>query len=245
MNLPAEALRDLRRCGHAVFRYVVASIMAVMLFRFFSYAGRYWLPEEAQPQLSAIIQLAGALYLAVAVSAVQAVYFSVLGAAIDKPLWKHKGAVDALQRFFTPWLIINLLIITLTDIQTRFLAAEMNDIAALIEFSILAVSVAAIPVGGCIMHWGGLEWNELAEALRPLGRLFSQTLLPVAAGFALYALASARMIAVTGNMLVDMMFLTGTDIPLFMLEAYVFAMVWRICMHHRTLPPEDNDPFDF
>jgi len=245
MNLPTEALRDLQRCGPALFRYAVALLLTLCSYHCLAFAVECYLPEDTFQDMNALAQLFLAVYFAVAISAAQAVYLAILGAAIDKPLWKYKGAKDALQRFFVPWLIINLTLITLLDIQARFEMADRKDIAAFLEFVILAGNVLALPVGGCIMHWGSLRWNELGEALRPMARLFSMMMLPIMVGFMQYTLARARFFALTDNMLFNLMFLIMTDIPLLMIDAYIFTLVWRICMHHRSLPPENDNPFDF
>ncbi len=245
MNLPAEALKDLQRCGGPVLRFIVATMVTLLSYRLLIFGVQNGLGEESHPQMYPMARLLAAIYLAVAVSAVQALFLAQLGAAIDTPLWKYKGAQDALQRFFIPWLIINLFLITLVDIQTRFLAADREDVAALLELLVLAVHVFSVPVGACIMHWGALEWKELGDALRPLGRLLSLAILPFAIGFIQYALANARLLGLRENMLADLVFLSVTDVPLMLIEVFIFALVWRICMHHRSLPPVEENPFDF
>ncbi len=245
MNLPAEALKDLRQSMGAVLRYMIAVMLAVFSCRLLLFAAQHRFPEETYPQLFAMTRLLAFLYLAFAASAVQAVCLAMLGAEIDRPLWKYKGMSDALQRFFVPWLIINLFLITLVDIQSRLLAADMTDVAVLLEFVILMTHAAAMPVAACIMHWGALEWGELGEALRPLGRLFSLALLPFAVGIIQYLMSSARALGASDNMLIDLVYFSVTDVPLLLLEVFIFAMVWRICMHHRSLPPVDDNPLDF
>ncbi len=245
MDLPSEAFRDLQRCGSALLQYVVALLLALCSHRCMIFAITVWLPEEVYPGGAAAANLCAALYIAVILSAVQAVFLSVLGAAIDKPLWKCKGTADSLKRFFSLWLIINLVLITLLDIQARFVTADMKDMAAFMEFVIIAAHVTAMPVGACIMHWGAFNWHELADALKPIVRLFSMTLLPVIVGFIQYTLAGGRSLAMTENMLFNFLFFTITDVPLIVVDAYIFTLVWRICMHYRSLPPETEDPFDF
>lgn len=245
MNLPTEALRDLQRCGPALFRYIVALMLTLCAYRCLSFATGYWLPKETVPSLAPLAQLLSAVCLAAVMGMAQAVYLSVLGAAIDKPLWKYKGAKNALQQYFVLWFIINLTLITLLDVQARFEGADRKDIAAFFEFIIIAGHVLALPVGACIMHWGSMRWDELGDALRPITRLFSMMMLPIIVGFMQYTLSSARMFAMTDNVLFNLIFLTMTDIPLLMIETYIFALVWRICMHHRSLPPENDNPFEF
>jgi hypothetical protein len=245
MNLPTEALRDLQRCGPALFRYAVALLLALCSYHCILFGIELRLPQETFPNAAAMAHLAAVLYFAVVISMAQAVYLSMLGAAIDRPLWKYKGAKDALQRFFILWFIINLLMVTLLDIQARLMAANLKDAAAFLEFVILAGHVMAMPVGACIMHWGALQWNETGEALRPLLRLFSMTMFPIVIGFIQFTLASARLFALTDTILVNLIFLTITDIPLVMIDAYIFALIWRICMYHRSLPPDTENPLDF
>lgn len=245
MNLPTEALRDLQRCGFALFRYTVALLLVLCSYRCILYLIELWVPEETYPGAAAAMHLVTVLYFAVVISIAQAVYLSMLGAAIDRPLWKYKGAKDALSRFFILWFIINLLLLTLFDIQARLMSANLKDTAAFLEFVILAVHVVALPAGACIMHWGTLQWNEFGEAIRPLFRLFSLMLFPMVIGFIQFTLASARLFALTDTIFVNLIFLTITDIPLVMIDAYIFALVWRICMYHRSLPPDTENPFEF
>lgn len=245
MDLPSEAFRDLQRCGPALFRYVVALLLALCSHHCMMFAMPVWIPEETFPAFAALANLFAALYIAVVASAVQAVFLSILGAAVDRPLWKYKGAADSIKRFFPLWLIINLTLITLVDIQARLFVADIKDVAAFMEFIIIGGHVMAIPVGVCIMHWGAFHWHELADALKPMMRLFSMLLLPIVVGFIQYTLASGRGLAMTDNVLFNILFFTLTDIPLIMIDAYIFTLVWRICMHYRSLPPETEDPFDF
>lgn len=245
MNLPTEALRDLQRCGFALFRYTVALLLVLSSYRCILFLIEMWLPQETYTNAIATAQLFAVLLFAAVISMAQSVYFSLLGAAIDRPLWKYKGAKDALRRFFVLWFILNLLLVTLLDIQARLMSANLKDLAAFLEFVILAVHVTALPLGACLMHWGSLQWNEVGEALRPLFRLFSLTLFPIVIGFIQFTLASARVFALTENTLVNLIFFTITDIPLVMIDAYIFALIWRICMHHRSLPPDTENPFDF
>ena len=245
MDLPTAALRDLQRCGPALFRYVVATLLTLCSHRCISWTITVWLPEETWPALASLATLSTTLYLAVLLSAVQAVYFSHLGAIIDKPLWKYQGAKNALRRFFMLWLLINLFLITLVDIQTRLMAADARDAALSLEAVILAGHMLALPVGACIMHLGAFHWHELGEALRPFSRLFSMMLFPIFVGFIQYTLANARILVLTENLFFNLLFLTVTDIPLVLLEAYIFTLIWRVCMHHRSLPPETENPFDF
>lgn len=245
MDLPSEAFRDLQRCGPALFRYVVAVLLTLCSYHCISWTIDIWLPAADAPGIKNLATLCATLYFASLISAVQAVYLSILGAAIDKPLWKYKGAKDALQRFFILWLLINLFLITLVDIQSRLMASDIQDTAMSLEPVILVGHVLALPVGACIMHWGAFHWHELGESLRPFTRLFSLMLIPMLIGFVQYSLINVRSMAATDNMAFNIPFFILTDIPLVLIEAYIFTLVWRICMHHRSLPPETEDPFDF
>ncbi len=162
---------DLRECQRTVFRYVAAGLLATLPYRLTMYRLNTWESVETYPVFSSTIRLGMAIYLAVAASAVMAVFFTELGVRIDRPIWKCAGPREALRRFFIPWLIINLATITLVDIQSRLLIAEKREAGAAVELLILMVHLGAAPVGACVMHWGALVWNEIGSALKPMMRL--------------------------------------------------------------------------
>lgn len=243
-KLLAAVVADLSECRDVLIRYVAACFIVLALYRLALHGLYEWAEAESRLVLASSIRLGMAIYLAVAASALMAIFFSALGARIDRPIWKCAGAGEALRRFFVPWLIINLFTITLIDVQTRLLAAERGEVAALLELLVLTVHLAAVPVGACVMHWGALAWHELGAALKPLVRMMSLTLLPLAIAFLQYVFMNLRAAFLVENDAATFMTYMITDIPLLLLDALIFGLVWRICMHCRNVPEEEVDPFD-
>ena len=241
-----EAVNDLRRQPGVVALYLLSSLAILAVYRILAHLlGGGDTPVLPAPAAS-LLRLALTLYLAVAASAVQAVFLAAFGAGIARPLWKYKGWHDALRRFFIPWLILNLLLVTITDICARLMQAEQTDVAATLELLLLAVHMATIPVGGAIMFWGGLEWRELPTALAPLGRFFQWTLLPLAVALLQYMLIELRSVLLEGGGAVTLAGYSASDLPLVLIDLLIFALVWRICLHNQMNPGDnDEDPLDF
>lgn len=242
--LLTAAIEDLRACSVTLIRYVAASFLALGAYRLILHALDAGMDAEIHANLLSVVRLCMALYLAIAGSLIQAVFFAELGAQVDRPIWKYAGPRDAMRRFFVPWLIINLSIITLIDIRSRLIVVGQTEAGALFDVLLLVVHLGALPVGACIMHWGALEWNELGAALRPLVRFIHLLLVPIAVAFIQFALLQLRAAAIVGNDAATFMTLVLTDIPLFLLDALIFVLAWRICMIHRNEPEEESDPFD-
>ena len=235
---------DMRECQSAVVRYVAACLLAMLPYRLTMYSLNAWERAETYPVLSSTIRLGMAIYLAVAASAVMAVFFAELGVRVDRPIWKCAGPREALRRFFIPWLIINLATITLVDIQARLLVAEKRDAGAAIEMLILIVHLGAVPIGACIMHWGALVWSDIGSALKPMARRMPLALLPCAIAFLQYALMNLRALFLIEYDVTTFMTLLITDIPLLLMDLVIFIMTWRLCMHYRNMPDEEVDPFE-
>jgi len=177
-TLLSESLGDLRRHFVPACQYVFAAMAALALYRWSAYfLDVFSLPETAAPTVSAV-RLTLVLYLAVASSVIQALFFASLGAAIARPMWKYKGWRDALTRFFMPWLIINLFLVMLMDIHARLIGGGVYDPALMLELLLMVVHAAALPLGAAVMYWGALRWQELPQMTVPLTRFLQLTLLP-------------------------------------------------------------------
>lgn len=244
MKLLTVVLDDLRICSGAVLRYVLAAAVVLATYRLLYHGLEVWEAAEAPAKLMSLLHLGLALYLAVVFSGVEAIFLSALGREIDRPIWKCKGPADALRRFFTPWLIINLSCITLIDIQARLALLGQSEAVLLFEGLILIAHLCALPIGAAIMHWGALEWRELGSALRPLLRFLHLLLLPLALAFFQFALVRLRGVVVAGDGSTMVLTRVVLDIPMILLDVLIFALVWRICMMHRNEPEVESDPFD-
>lgn len=249
MNLLRTAIQDLLRCPSVLIRYVVVVAGIAFSFRF---AHQTFVGDAAPillpPMAVSFVRLVLALYLALFVSAAQAMYFSVLGVEIGKPLWKCTGPYDGLRRFFIPWLIINLSAITLIDLQQRLQASGANDIVQLLEISILFMHVLAIPAGAAVMYWGALEWHQLGATFKPLFRFIGLTAIPLGMGLAQYAAHQGMLWLIafhfSENKILFMAFQSAIDLMLLAVDGILFSLTWHICMLNSTTPEEEDIPFD-
>lgn len=241
-----QAVNDLRRHSGIVIAYLAVTTALLAVYRIPAHVLAAADPAVLPISAVSLMHLGLALYLAVASSAVQAIFFAALGVEIARPVWKCKGWRDALRRFFIPWLILNLLLITIIDISARMINAEQTDLATILELLLIAVHIASIPVGCAIMFWGGLDWHDLPSAMAPLGRFFQWTLLPLGIALLQYGLIEARYMVLEGNDLITLVSFSVTDIPIVLMDIFIFTLVWRICLHNQMNPKDvDEDPIDF
>jgi len=111
-----------------------------------------------------LLNIASTLILSAGLAAIYAVAFALLGRAIDMPLWKCSGALEALRRFFVPWFILTFPAMTARTIQSTTTSAELYF---LLESLLFFWGLFIIPVGACVMHHGALVWEELARPSPP------------------------------------------------------------------------------
>jgi len=245
VTLFTEAVNDLWRHVARVAQYVLATTMILALYRV-CYAALEGLDASGNAYAAApAARLLLSIGLAASLSAVQALVFAPLGAAIARPLWKYRDWRDALRRFFLPWLIINLLLITIMDIRTHLVAAGETDAASLLEVLWLGAQMSAIPVGTAVMYWGALKWREFPEAMAPLFRFFQITLIPLGLALLQYLLVGVRATLLDGEDARHLVLCVLTDMPLVLMEALMFTVAWRICMLNQTSPRDTEDPLDF
>ncbi len=241
-----ESLGDIWRHRGPVFQYLVLSMTALVLYRLLNCGLEVFNLSKTALTVASMAHLMLALYLAVTVSFFRTFCFSNLGAVVARPMWKYKGCRDALNRFYVSWLIIALFLVTLTDIQTRLVQREQNDLTVMIGLVLLAGHVAAVPLGAVIMYWGALNWRELTLTIAPLIRFAWLTLLPLGLGLIQYAMIAMRPQFLDEGAPGDLVFYTLTDIPIVLLDILIFLAIWHIGMLDQTTPRNaDEDSFDF
>jgi len=191
---------------------------------------------EAPPAWFGLLNIISSIVLASGVAASYAVVFALLGRAIDRPLWKCAGVREALRRYFEPWFILVLIAVTLRSIQA---AIPSPDVQITLELVVFIWGLVTVPIGACIMHRGALVWEELAETLSPIGAQFRLVISVLLLGVlqsilqdvVFFALPGGTEAAVQRTIAIA---LTNPIAAIFDLLA--FAMMWRICMHHRDSP---------
>ena len=245
VNLFTEAVNDLGRHLARVAQYVLATTMILAVYRVCSAALEGLDPPGNAYAAAPVARLLLSIGLGASLSAVQALVFAPLGAAIARPVWKYRDWRDALKRFFLPWLIINLLLITIMDIRTHLAAAGETDAASLLELVWLGAQMSALPVGTAVMFWGALRWRELPEAMTPLFRFFQITLIPLGLALLQYLLVGIRANLLQEEGVRQVILCVITDAPLVLMEVLMFTVCWRICLLNQTLPKDTEDPLEF
>lgn len=239
-----NAMADLRRNWTVVLKYAVSMSALLVMFRFS--VNQFTDNQLLTPLLEPVLRLILTLFLGVTASAVQAMCFSMLGRTIEGPIWKCPAWQDALKRFFLLWLIINLFIITVVDIQLRLTSAGEEDLATLLELLVLTAHLIAIPLGTAIMFWGKLVWQELPDALLPLKRFFRLTTAPLGIALMQYILINVRTSLLQDSLPVTWILYVITDMLLAALDLFIFALTWRICILDKCTPRSaDEDMLDF
>ncbi len=168
----------------------------------------------------------------------QTVAFSWLGQDLDRPLWRVQGLKDALARFYSIWLILDLLIIALSSIAARQLHADStNALGHVMMLLFVSLQVISIPIGAAIMFHGELKWRELGQSLAPLGRqFFATTLVVFFSGCSLVLLLFFLVPRPGGPFWLRPL----VEIPGGLAECIIFTATWRICILDRDADTDDG-----
>ncbi|NLO34196.1 MAG: hypothetical protein GX117_12735 [Candidatus Hydrogenedentes bacterium] len=186
------------------------------------------------------------LLVSVLYAAIYALFLAPLGAAVARPLWKYKGWRDGLARFFLPWLILNLLLVTLMNIEFRMQMEQQEEAIVLIQSLEIWSAVLFFPIGAGIMYWGELRWQELPMALRPLLRYFKYSCLALVIALFQHDIEVQCALISFDNTKLQLLFQTVLDIPLLITDLYIFILLWRIFMLNQQNPPSlDEEGIDF
>jgi len=245
LDLLRDAFQSLRRNRISVLAYFLGSAAIVTVYRGVLQTLRNHSVMDPPPPWLAIVTIGADVLLAAAVSALQAVLFAQIGKEIDRPLWKCNGSRDALQRFFMPWFIINLLMLMLIKLQFQAVQAANNEIALLVEFFQLALFLLFIPLGACVMYAGRLNWRELPENLLPVARVYPPMLFVFLLGAAQYIYHRAVFLLLPAPLLESLLVSAFLDVPPLLADCLTFAAMWRVCMLYRDMAPEDTDYFNW
>ena len=169
------------------------------------------------------------------------VCFARLGKEIDRPLWKCRDDLEAVRRFFTPWLMLFLLTSTLSDVAGRLMENGLEGPAVFFVLSHTLCFVLGLPMGACIMHAGGLHWDALHEVFKPMRTLFPLCLYAIGLMF-----LELFWQVLLGPLLKESLSVFPVILlPVAYLDCLTFALMWRICMIQRDLPPDSDWDDDF
>lgn len=246
MEFIAEGFRALERHWRIVGAYVVLTLAVVMSIHFWQYASLHDLFGDLDDRTTELIDLAVNIIGTAISAALQAIFFGYLGKVIDRPLYKLDGAGEAIRRFFVMWLLLNMVMLAISEFTNRLMIDEHP--AAMGVLTILVVwYVVYLPVGASIMFHGSAKREELSEALAPISRMFPQVILVLLLRMAEVLLLLTFGAAAIPTEEVSFMWVPGAlalTTMLVLLECVSFAAMWEICRVHRDTDDED-DEFDF
>jgi len=245
MQIFREAFRVIEQNLRLAGVFVVLAAMLGLITDAVHYALENGLFGNLGERQESLVLLAARLAVVAAISALQAAVYALLGRQIDRPLYKVEGAWDGIRRFFTLWLLLNLIMLVIFRFLENTVAAE-NELAYLAYLLVFVYWIVQVPICACVMFMGRFRWQDFGESLKPLARHFEQTLGILLAGMLQFFMFDAILAG------------AGTDDPaslqwlylspllscvLGIMEVYIFSVTWLLCMLHRDT--EDFDDMDF
>lgn len=233
---------DLERNFSALLRYLVLSFVIVGAYILCMDQVRTLQGEApGPPGWLGVGSLLCLLLTAAAYSAMQAILLAEIGEEIDRPLWKYDGPADALRRFFMPWFLLNLSMMTLGPLLVRAAGDGNESLALLLQFALFLLFLFLIPIGASVVHHGQLNWGELSQILAPIVRMFPLVLIVMLLGFVQFCIWIALSAVETNSIFQRVAMHAPFNFAAAYLDCLAFATMWRICILHRNLEPEDDD----
>lgn len=240
MEFLAEGFRSLERHWRIVAMYTGLSLVVAMSIHTWQAA---MLQKWLGPIDDSTIRITDFAIMVIGTTigaGIQTIYFAQLGRAIDRPLFKVDGPLDALRRFFTTWLLLNLLLLGIIEIFKR-LAVDGHPAAGGLVFFYVVAYVLYVPIGACIMFHGGAP---IGDAVSPMTRLFPQTAAVIFLRLFAFSLEYSFAPFVVPTVENTTAWLVGAPALITMmvlLECVSFAAMWEICKSNRDLGDEDDD----
>lgn len=242
LALVADALQSLKRSPAIVAGYVLFCCGSELIVRLLLQLLPESTPELEGPAWARLVVLAAYVVLAVIVSAAQAVLFARLGKAIDKPLWKCEDDREALHRFFSIWLLLNMLILLILRLMVVSRRQELEALGVMLELALMFGFALFFPIGTSVMYMKVEHWRDVPAALKTILSQFGLSLMVMFLGFFSYSY-TVLMQGVFGNEPGTLVPVLVISMPVVFLDCLSFAAMWRVCMIHRDSPPEEDLDF--
>jgi len=248
VSVLSEAARGLRRNLPAVAVYVLITGGTTAIRRVCDLlvAGGIFFTLEPSPLRA--YRFAMDLFVALGHTAASVMAFSRMGRELDRPLWKVADDREAFKRFFTLWFLILLSFLTVIRLFERVAeTAPDSGWISLLKFLYFSMFLFSIPVGACIMFSGHLLWSELPQDLAPLVYQLPKTVAVVFVNFLMFVghLALIDFLVDRPELRSALWFLALIDVPFALVDCFVFAGIWLICMVHRKEMEERDRNIDF
>lgn len=182
------------------------------------------------------------LFVATGIAASQCLAFASLGKAIDRPIWRITGPVEAMRRFFALWFGLNLVEVAIVRLQVAAYSIWGPGGPGMFLWGLVfAASIVTVPFGAAVMFHGKLVWKELSEAMHPIFRFGPQVAALSVATFAVLVVVKLSMQEAS----LDAPWIRpAMQIILALWQCVVFTGVWLLCISNRESPLQDDD-FDF
>lgn len=232
-----EAFRAVQRNLFALFIYVVVAVGVNTLWL----VGRSLLfgeiDDDTNKALLHGVEFGAELVLAVAFSVAQSIAFARIGAEMDKPLWKVTTDSEALKRFFSLWLLLNLICFAIVrfHVQVATVSDDPNLAGPLFVLYLMAL-VVVVPIGACVMFQGRFGGHEVGRSFQILLNQLPRTVALLFFNFLIIVfILSAAQTKEFPKWAFPLL-----DVISVYADCIVFAGAWLICMHDRQ-EREDED----
>lgn len=188
----------------------------------------------ADPNLIAY-EVALNLFLVFSAAIAQSIAFARLGKNIDRPLWKISGDLEAIKLYLPLWAGLNAIVILVQALTTWSVATFGGSGVSGVLFILMVLAVIVyIPVGAALMFLRTPDWTHLPEAVRPLFRQFSKTLVILAMTGLLFLLQISLISGMEGQPWLRPL----VDIAFAYFDCVIFSAVWLLSMYDRQAPEE-------
>jgi hypothetical protein len=246
LSLWSDSYRHLRQNSAYAAGYVGCAAVVAAVYRGANAGIAAIFDKDAPPPWLPAFRLGSLLWLAVGAALCAAVFFSLIGRRVDRPLWKCSGWQDGVRRFFLAWFILNLCQIMVIDVMIKLNEAGMESSLPSLLMLDLVLRVFFLPVGACIMYWGRLDWAHLPGVLEPIYAQFLLVIPVLFIGFGQWILSYLGAEKIPTDTGLDILWIGLYDAVLDYISCFAFVMMWRVCMIHRDRSMEGGgNPFDF
>jgi len=233
-----QAWKGIKTNQHIVFSFILVSAAITLAFSSLNIVLNSFLEEDAEiiPVWMSVAHIFFDLLSSAVYAVFYTIFFGLLGKELDKPIWKYGSAIDTLKRFFLPWFIMVLGIVTLVRMQEGIIRLGYEaDMFLSIEVIILFMYLFSVPIGASIMFIGRFQWSLLGEAITPLWQLFSLTWLVLLINFGQYMLLQTMLYSLQSMSIHTPIAMAIIDMPHTLLNILAFVMCWEILKIYRNL----------
>ncbi len=234
MELIRDAANAVQKNLAALGIYMAITLVAFVVVTLVGiHMGQFAEETPAEPNL--LYQVTMHLFLVFIGALAQSVAFSRMAKEIDRPLWKISGDLEAIKNYMPLWAGLNAimtLIVVLLEWSDKTYGASGGT--ALLYIVWVLAAIVYIPAGASLMFLRTAEWTHLPEAMRPLFRQFSKTLVVLAFTGVVF-LIHLTLIEQT----VKQPWLRSLiELAFAYFDCVVFAAILLVCMYDRQTPEE-------